>query len=67
MNHNRYLLFFLLVFISSCNSSIVKIEQDEQASQNVFSECAGNGINFYPIGKRIKQNSIIMIDSYAES
>lgn len=36
-------------------------------SQNVFADCDGNGIDFWPIGKTIKQNSIIMIDGYAES
>jgi hypothetical protein len=36
-------------------------------SQNVLADCAGTGISFWPTGNEIKQNSIIMIDGYAES
>lgn len=37
------------------------------SSQNLFADCAGTGIDFWPIGNTIKQNSLIMIDGYAES
>ena len=34
---------------------------------NTFADCAGSGIYFWPSGKTLKQNSIIVVDGYAES
>lgn len=36
-------------------------------TMNTFADCAGSGIYFWPSGQTIKQNSIIVIDGYAES